>query len=134
MSYKNLFSMKNTFSILLLGIFVLATSPALFAQYVEPPVAPKVIDKTDESVTDAASSDSGMQLPVDGSSLEAFEESLAAIKESATEANYTTLENAIQWLLVYDIGVGRDKAKLAKNLNGMTGDEIVSQVEWRNKR
>jgi hypothetical protein len=72
-----------------------------------------------------------MQIPVDGTSLEAFNESLAAIKAQSEEANYTSLESAIQYLLVYDLGAGRDMAKLAKNLDGQTGDQIIEQVEWR---
>jgi hypothetical protein len=75
--------------------------------------------------------DPGMQIPVDGSSLEAFNESLAKIKEQAQEANYISLEQAIKYLLVYDLGAGRDRAKLARNLDGLTGDQIIERVHWR---
>ena len=72
----------------------------------------------------------GMQIPVDGTSLETFEESLAEIKNKATAEEYQTLENAIQYLMVYDLSAKRDKAKLAANLNGQTGEEIVGRVRW----
>ncbi len=133
MIFKHLFSIKYTSKILLSGMFVLFTSPALLAQYVNPPTAPKVVDKSAKSES-GMQADPGMQIPVDGSSLEAFKESLAKIKEVATEANYITLEGAIEYLLVYDIGAGRDKAKVAKNLDGQTGEQILSQVDWRTKR
>ena len=41
-----------------------------------------------------------------------------------------SLENAIQYLLVYDLSAKRDKAKLAANLNGQTGEKIVNRVKW----
>ena len=72
----------------------------------------------------------GMQIPVDGTSLETFEASLAEIKNQATAEEYQTLENAIQYLMVYDLSIKRDKAKLAATLNGQTGEEIVGRVRW----
>ena len=72
----------------------------------------------------------GMQIPVDGTSLETFEASLAEIKSKATAAEYQSLENAVQYLMVYDLSAKRDKAKLAANLNGQTGEEIVNRVKW----
>jgi len=138
MSYKNLFLKKLNFATLLFSILTLSASTALFAQYVDPPAAPKIVgeavDPTSDVKPEVAPADPGMQIPVDGSSLEAFEASLAKIKESATEANYITLDGAIDYLLVYDIGAGRDKAKLAKNLDGKTGEQILNEVDWRNKR
>ena len=72
----------------------------------------------------------GMQIPVDGTSLESFEASLAEIKGQATPEEYETLEGAIQYLLVYDLSAKKDKTKLAANLNGKTGEEIVGRVNW----
>lgn len=85
----------------------------------------------EEAATEVVEVDPGMQIPVDGSSLDAFNDSLAKIKEQATEANYITLEEAIKYLLVYDLGAGRDRAKLAKNLDGLTGEQIIDKVSWR---
>ena len=38
------------------------------------------------------------------------------------------LENAIDYLLIYDLEVQRTKEKLAAKLNGLTGKEVVSKV------
>jgi hypothetical protein len=73
----------------------------------------------------------GMEIPLDGSSLEAFDASMARVKRHSTEANYTTLENAIEYLLVYDLEVKRNKEKLVAKLDGLTGKEVVSKVSWR---
>ncbi|MFC1695058.1 hypothetical protein ACFL1C_02850 [Pseudomonadota bacterium] len=73
----------------------------------------------------------GMEIPLDGSSLSAFNASLAKVKRNTSETNYTTLENAIEFLLVYDLGAQRDRAKLATRLNGLTGYEVVSKVGGR---
>ncbi len=70
----------------------------------------------------------GMRIPVDGSSLESFDQSLAAIKAKATADEYTTLTNAIDYLLVYNLSAKRDRAKLAESLNGMTGEQIVNEA------
>ncbi|MFC1797086.1 hypothetical protein ACFL1V_08330 [Pseudomonadota bacterium] len=75
----------------------------------------------------------GLDIPMDGSSLEAFDKSLEKVKRTSSESDYTTLENAIDYLLLYDIGVQRDRAKLASRLDGMTGREILVKVNWRRK-
>jgi len=130
MIYKALFSKNYIFLILLFSTFLGSFSSTLLAQYVDPPATPKVVEEAAEAEAETSAAAGGMQIPIDGSSLEAFEASLARIKESASEADYITLENAIQWLLVYDLSAGNDKAKLAKNLDGLTGDEVINRVGW----
>jgi hypothetical protein len=73
----------------------------------------------------------GMEIPLDGSSLEAFDASMARVKRHSTEASYTTLNNAIEYLLVYDLEVRRNKEKLVAKLDGLTGYEIIAKVGWR---
>jgi len=73
----------------------------------------------------------GMDIPLDGSSLAAFDASLARVKAHTSEANYTTLVNAIDYLQVYDLSAKRDRARLAANLNGLTGYQILEKVNWR---
>lgn len=75
-----------------------------------------------------------MHIPVDGSSLEAFNESLEKIKAQAKENEYTTLTNAIDYMVIYDLAAKRDRAKVAANLDGLTGAEIVDKVHWRKGR
>jgi hypothetical protein len=76
----------------------------------------------------------GMDIPLDGSSLEAFDRYMARVKAHSTEANYTTLENAIEYLLVYDLGAKRDKATLVSRLDGLTGRQVVDKVGWQKNR
>lgn len=73
----------------------------------------------------------GMEIPLDGSSLEAFETSLARVKAHTSAENYTTLANAIEYLLFYDLTAKRDRAKLASNLDGLTPNEVLAKVNWR---
>ena len=75
----------------------------------------------------------GMDIPVDGSSLEAFDHYLARVKAHTDPAHYTTLVNAIDYLLVYDLGAKRDKAKLVSRLDGLTGHQVVDKVSWQKK-
>ena len=73
----------------------------------------------------------GMDIPLDGSSLEAFDRSLARVKAYSSPSNYTTLVNAIDYLMVYDLAAKRDRAKLAANLDGLTGRQVIDQVSWQ---
>ena len=73
----------------------------------------------------------GLDLSVDGSSLEAFNKSLEKIKETATASQYKTLENAFEYLLVYDFALKQDRTKLAAKLDGMTGWQIIDKIKWR---
>jgi hypothetical protein len=118
---------KNIFIVLVFLFAVAGLSPAAVAQQATPSVVTEVNEAAEKEVV----LDPGMQIPVDGSSLEAFNASLETIKAQAEELNYISLENAIQYLLVYDLAANRDRAKLAKNLDGLTGDEIIDRVEWR---
>jgi hypothetical protein len=73
----------------------------------------------------------GMEIPLDGSSMEAWETSLARVEAHTTASKYQTLENAIQYHLMYDLKSYRDMEKLIKRLDGKTGYEIVALVKWR---
>ena len=72
-----------------------------------------------------------MDMPMDGSSLESFEQSMARFKAHATPEQYQGLNAAIDWLLAYDLGSNKDKATLASRLDGMTPLEIFDLVGWR---
>lgn len=72
----------------------------------------------------------GMKIPLDGSSMDAFDRSLARVKAHTTPENYQALEGAIKYLLVYDLESYGDKNKLIKRLDGMTGEEVISNVKW----
>jgi hypothetical protein len=87
---------------------------------------------TSDAMTDVEPWDGdGMEIPLDGSSLEAFERSLARVKAHVSEARYTTLNNAIDYLLFYDLSAGGDLEKLAANLDGLTGYQVLQRVGWR---
>jgi hypothetical protein len=73
----------------------------------------------------------GMEIPLDGSSLEAFETSLARVQAHTSPKNYTTLVNGIEYLLVYDLAAKRDRAKLASHLDGLTPYQVLEKVGWR---
>jgi hypothetical protein len=72
-----------------------------------------------------------MDIPLDGSSMEAFDASLARVKAYATPEQYDGLLMAIDYLLTYDIGAGKDYEKLVSRLDGQTPAEIWARVKWR---
>ncbi len=73
----------------------------------------------------------GMQIPLDGSSMEAWNCSLERVKAYSDEDTFLTLENAIKYQLMYDLKSYRDMNKLIERHDGMTGYEIIGQVGWR---
>lgn len=70
----------------------------------------------------------GMEIPLDGSSLEAWERSLVSVKAHSTPEDYNVLTSAIEYLLMFDLGARRDPATLAKRLNGLNGYQVVDRV------
>ena len=73
----------------------------------------------------------GMEIPLDGSSMEAWDRSMARVEAHTDQATFTTLQNAIDYLLTYDLSARKDMNRLIKNLDGLTGYEVVGKVRWR---
>jgi hypothetical protein len=91
-------------------------------------------DSSDGSMASTANDEeeaataTGLNIIMDGSSLEAYEQSLEKVRETGTAAEYRSLKDAFDFLLVYDIGAHLNPEILASRLNGMTGVEILSRV------
>ena len=92
------------------------------AEVAQPEPAPDIVDDYDGD---------GMDMPLDGTSLDAFEASLKKVERNTSATNFKALNNAISYLMIYDLGAQNDRAKLAANLNGLTGFEVVGKVRWR---
>ena len=73
----------------------------------------------------------GLDIVMDGSSLEAFEKSMERVKETASEADYKSLEGAVDYLLFYDLGAQHNREKLASRLDGKSGHEIINRIRRR---
>lgn len=73
----------------------------------------------------------GMEIPLDGSSMEAWNRSLARVKAHTTPAKYTTLVDSIEYLKLYDLSVRGSMSRLIANLDGLTGYEVVQRINWR---
>lgn len=72
----------------------------------------------------------GLDIVMDGSSLEAYEKSLEKVRETGSEDEYQGLKGAFEYLLLYDLGAKHSPEKLAARLHGKTGHEILSLVKW----
>ena len=69
-----------------------------------------------------------MDLPVNFSTSEDVEKSLQLIKEESGERSLYALKNAMGYILYYDLGLGHDKEKMYKKLNGKTPNEIIAMM------
>jgi len=119
-------------SVVQLGIVLITLALLLTACSASQPVAtPDTKNTPTAKVAPDDYEGDGMEIPLDGTSLPSFYASLAQVKAHTTPESYQTLENAIDYLLFYDLGAKRDREKLAARLNGLTGYEVIAKVGWR---
>lgn len=123
---KNLISRITSLSLLLIITLLLAACATTPAQ--QPEAAPEA--KAEPVPVEPWDGDP-MDIPLDGSSMEAFDVSLARVKAYATPEQYQGLLGAIDWLLTYDIGAEGDYEKLVSRLDGVTPTQIWKRVNWR---
>jgi hypothetical protein len=117
--YKNAFGVVFTATLLLL-----ASSPVWAEQE-------SAGESADAPAVEEVAEATGLDIVLDGSSLESFEKGLAEIKGTCTSNEYLTLEKSIEFLMFYDVAAKRDKEKLARRLDGMTGRQIIEKVSKR---
>ena len=119
-------------------IWLTIVVPQAIAQQDDTEVDDVVISEDVEVTEEVAGADRewspGMYLPLDGSSVEAFEGSLEEVQAQSTEAEYATLQNALEYLLVYDLAARRDPELLYERLDGKTPADVIGMVKWRLQR
>jgi hypothetical protein len=69
-----------------------------------------------------------MSEAVDFSSPEQVTATLQGIQEKAGDEAASRLQSAIDYMLVYDLSVGRNQLKLYQKLNGKTPNEILAMA------
>ncbi len=74
----------------------------------------------------------GMTMIVDGSSPQAFADSLAMIASDTSQEQYRTLDSAIRYLQTYALG-SRDLESFYQSLDGMTAEEIIERAHSRRR-
>lgn len=94
-----------------------------------PPRADDPARNIPKMVGDAPEEGHGLTMIVDGSSPEAFRQSLEIIAEDTSEAQYSQLDSAIRYLRVYSPAGWSGLPALYESLDGMTGEEIISKAE-----
>lgn len=84
--------------------------------------------KTETTTATSAATGSIMDQPVDFSSPENVKRTLQSIREQAGDEQAGSLKSAMDYLIVYDLNINRDKIKLYKKLNGKTPNEIMGMT------
>lgn len=77
---------------------------------------------------EAFQSEAIMGQPVDFSSPESISDSIEAIQQEAGDEAASRVESAIEYLLVYDLSVARNKQNLYAKLNGKTPNQILAMT------
>lgn len=70
----------------------------------------------------------GLTMVVDGSTPQAFQESLELIAMDTTSDQYSQLDSALRFLGTYDQNSWAGLDNLYKSLDGMTGEEIIERA------
>ena len=70
-----------------------------------------------------------MNKPVDFSTPESAEQTLQNILEQDGEKAYKHVSNAMQFIMVYDLSVRKNKEILYQKLDGLTPEEIIAQAK-----
>lgn len=73
----------------------------------------------------------GMHLAFDGSSTQAFEKSMADIQSQTTDAEFVTVQHAINYLLLYDLAARGNPEALYQRLDGKTPADMLKTVNWQ---
>lgn len=73
----------------------------------------------------------GLTMVVDGSSPQAFQESLELIAMDTTPEQYRQLDSALRYLGTYDPAAWSGMPALYESLDGMTGEEIIERARER---
>jgi hypothetical protein len=77
----------------------------------------------------------GLTMVVDGSSPQAFQESLELIAMDTTSEQYRQLDSALRFLGTYDKNAWSGLPNLYQSLDGLTGEEIIERArELRDSR
>ena len=77
----------------------------------------------------------GLTMVVDGSSPDAFQESLELIAMDTSQEQYRKLDASLRFLGTYDTAAWSGLPNLYETLDGMTGEEIIERAEkMRNER
>ena len=126
---KTLISLITRLSLLLMIAALTGACASTQTQQAAQEAAPEVVEQ--EAIEIEPWDGAPMDIPLDGSSVEAFDASLARVKAYATPEQYEGLLMAIDYLLTYDLGAEKDYAKLTSRLDGQTPAEIWKRVNWR---
>ena len=92
--------------------------------------APASAGETAQAAGDAAGSDmSVMDKPVNFSTPEDVEKSIEAVRLGAGDKAARDLNNALKYILAYDLSIRHDKEKMYQKLNGRTPNEIIAKMK-----
>lgn len=75
----------------------------------------------------------GLQVILDGSSKQAFEESLEWVAADASQKQYSRLEMALRYLHTYDPQVMGSADRMHQRVDGMTAEEVINLAQTLNQ-
>jgi len=98
-------------------------------------VATPATETAADSAAGAAASEAeqektGLDIVMDGTSLEAWNQSMEEVRKVGGQADYARLQKAFDYLLAFDIGAKKNPEVLASRLNGLTGHQIIERVGY----
>jgi len=91
--------------------------------------APASTGEAAQAADTAGSDMSIMDKPVNFSTPEDVDKSIEAVRLEAGDKAARDLNNALKYILAYDLSLRRDKEKMYQKLNGRTPNEIIAKMK-----
>jgi len=92
-------------------------------------VAPAAAGDTAKTVETVGNDLSIMDKPVNFSTPEDVDKSIEAVRLGAGDKAARDLNNALKYILAYDLSVRHDKEQMYQKLNGRTPNEIIAKMK-----
>jgi hypothetical protein len=109
-------------------VLFLATACAEESKDASDSASAKTASGTETAADTDNQGDSIMNQPVDFSTPENVEKTLQNIREQKGDKAYKNLENAMKYLLYYDLSLANNKEKMYKKLDGSTPEQIIAKT------
>ena len=120
---------KTLFTSITTGIMALFLMNACADDSNDAEAVAKQVVVTEDATGSGEQGNTIMDQPVNFSTPEDVEKSLLKVRDQAGDNAYKNLNNAMKYILYYDLSRKGDKEKMYKKLNGKTPSEIIQMMK-----